>query len=52
MIYARYAFVTAAKTQVLSVETALIMDGGEDPTSIMCIDGWVQNSAWVEFWER
>jgi hypothetical protein len=36
MIYATCDLATAARMQVLSVEMALVIDGGEVPTSQIC----------------
>jgi hypothetical protein len=52
IMYAKNTLVTAARTQVLSVEMARLMVGGDVPMSQIYIDGCVQNSAYVEFWDR
>jgi hypothetical protein len=51
-MYATCVLATAARIQVLSVDMARLMVGGEVPTSQTCSDSCDQKRASVEFWDR
>lgn len=52
MMYAAWTFATVARIHVLSVDIPLIIVGGDEPTSQICICSCDQKSANVEFCDR